>query len=116
METGDHLTAPSLKVEDPDIDMSTKQLEGGEDLEVGDDSLWENEVKLLMSKPDNCLLIDGCFFVRKWRQRRRRTGATRKILVLHQQQTTPAVPGHRNPNRTTAKEPNQKVGKRLQPF
>ena len=109
METGDHLTAPSLKVEDPDIDMSTEQLEGGEDLEV--DSLWINEVKLLMSKPDNCLLIDGCFFVRKWRQRRRRTGATRKMLVLHQQQ-----PGHRNPNRTTAKEPNQKVGKRLQPF
>ena len=62
METGDHLTAPSLKVEDPDIDMSTEQLEGGEDLEV--DSLWINEVKLLMSKPKNCLFIDDYFLVR----------------------------------------------------
>ena len=91
METDDH----SLTVEDPDIDISTEQLEGGEDLEVGDDSFWRNEVWLLISKPDNCLLIDGCFFVRKWR-RRRRAGATRKVWVLLQYQTTPAAPGHRH--------------------
>ena len=78
METDDYLIGLSLKVEDPDIDISAEQLEGGEDLEVGDDSLWKNEVKLLMSKPDNCLLIVGCFFVRKWR-RRRRAGASQKV-------------------------------------
>ena len=55
---------PSFKVEDPDIDISTEQLEGGEDLEFGGDSLCKNEVKLLMSKPKNCLFIDDYFLVR----------------------------------------------------
>ena len=82
IETDDHFMAPDLKVEDPDsdIDISAEQLEGGEDLELGDYSPWQNEVKLLMSKPENCLLIADCFLVRgrKRRMMKRRTGATRK--------------------------------------
>ena len=46
METDDHLNVPAIKVEDPDIDISAEQLEGGEDLELGDDSLWQTQVKL----------------------------------------------------------------------
>ena len=50
METDDHLKAPSVKLEDHEIDISAEQLEGGEALEIGDDSLLQNEVKLLLSK------------------------------------------------------------------
>ena len=78
METDDHLTVPHLKVEDPDIDISAEQLEGGEDLELGDDSLWQNQVKLPPPKLGNRLLIADCFLARQRRMMKMRTGATLK--------------------------------------
>ena len=81
MDTDDHFIATDLKVEDPDIDISAEQLEGGdsaEDFDGGDISLWQNEVKLLLSKSENRLLISDCFLARLRRMMKRRTGATLK--------------------------------------
>ena len=66
METDDHLVAPDLKGEDPDMEISAEQLEGGEGLEPGDDSLWQNEVNLSTSTNKELLIID-CFLVSRWK-------------------------------------------------
>ena len=78
METDDQLVAPDLKGDDPDMEISAEQLEGGEGLEPEDDSLRQNEVKLSTSKE---LLMTDCFLVRgrKRRVMKKTTGATRKM-------------------------------------
>ena len=59
VDTDERLIAPIPKVEDPDIDISDKHVEGGDSTEDegGDESLQHNEVSLPTST-DRKLLID----------------------------------------------------------